>query len=170
MADRPSRQIKITRPLDPGDPTQRPIITELAQRRATLAHAAERTRSQRWRPLAFGLAAQGLLAALAILVQFGQDDRLRVIVAAAAGLATAAAMLLLVQDWLRLRHLRRTLTRAAPWLPSTGILGDDGLGNGARDGWPVWAMVAGLGIGAAFVYAFLLPGFGEWFFRLIGAI
>ena len=124
MADRPSRQIKITRPLDPGDPTQRPIITELAQRRATLAHAAERTRSQRWRPLAFGLAAQGLLAALAILVQFGQDDRLRVIVA----------------------------------------------GNGARDGWPVWAMVAGLGIGAAFVYAFLLPGFGEWFFRLIGAI
>ena len=170
MADRPTRQIKITRPMDPGDPTQRTIISELGQRRAALAVTADRLRSQRWRPLAFGLLAQALLGTLSVVLRLGVSDRLKVIVAVMAVLLTGVPVLVLVQDWLRLRRQRRAVALASQWLPSTGIIGHDGLDSPARDTWPMWAMVAGLLIGLAFVFAFLLPSYGEWLFRIIGVI
>ena len=170
MADRPTRQIKITRPMDPGDPTQRTIINELAQRRAALGVTADRLRSQRWRPLAFGLTAQVLLGVLSVVLRLGVSERLRVIVAVVAVALTGAAVVGLMQDWLRLRRQRRAIALATPWLPSTGIIGQDGLDSTVRDTWPVWAMVAGLAIGLAFVFAVLLPSYGEWLFRLIGVI
>lgn len=156
--------------MDPGDPTQRTIINELGQRRATLGATADRLRSQRWHPLAFGLASQALLGSLSFVLRIAVSDRLRVIVAALAVLLTGASVLVLVQDWLRLRRQRHAVAVAAAWLPSTGIIGRDGLDSSARDTWPVWAMIAGLGVGLAIVFAFLLPSYGEWLFRLIGII
>lgn len=170
MTDRRTRQIKITRPMDPGDPTQRTIINELAQRRVALGVTADRIRSQRWRPLAFGLVAQTLLGALSVVMRLGGTERLRVIVAVVAVALTGASVLVLLQDWLRLKRQRRAIGLATPWLPSTSIIGQDGLDSPARDTWPVWAMVAGLLVGLASVFIFLLPTYGEWMFRLIGVI